>query len=94
MIDLGYGIKVTEEQYNYEFCGFWTDDRQYFDNEEEAIEFYNKMSTNINYEDIVMYKGKTIYFNFAKMIKWKGDSWVVGWKKVPLMRRLRNAIFV
>ena len=92
MVDLGYGVVISDEQYNYEFCSFWTDDRKYFSNEEEAQEFYEQIKCDSNYEDLVMYKGETIYVNFREMTKFKGDSWVVGWKKVPLLRRLRHAL--
>lgn len=92
MVNLGYGIVISEEQYNYEFCSFWTDDREYFNNEEEAKELYEKVKADNNYEEVVMYKGKTIYYNLHEMTMRKGDSWVVGWKKVPLMRRLRHAL--
>ena len=92
MVDLGYGVVITEEQYNYNFCDFWTDDREYFSNEEEAKEFYEMKKADNNYEDVVMYKGKTIYFNFHEMTRRRGDSWVVGWKKVPLFRRLKHAL--
>lgn len=93
MVNLGYGIVISEEQYNYEFCNFWTDDRKYFDNEEEAKELYEKVKADNNYEDVVIYKGKTVYFSTGEDCRiWKADSWVVGWKKVPLMRRLRHAL--
>ena len=93
MVDLGYGVVITEEQYNFDFCSLWTDDRKYFYTEEEAKEFYEKMKTDNNYEEVVMYKGETVYFSAGDDCRiWKGDSWVVGWKKVPLFRRLKHAL--